>query len=310
MSAAAATASSPVRGSRVTQARVLLSEWTKLRSLRSTRYSLLIATVLTIGFSVLFAFITASRWSHMDVRERGNRNPLDIALAGVNVSQLAIGVLGVLVITGEYSTGMIRATLTAVPKRLPVLWAKTAVFAVVAFLLMLPSVLVAFWASQAILRNHHILQLSFSHPGVARAVIGAALYLTVLGVFTLALGAIIRSTAGGISAFAGIFWVLRYSSAQSDSVTGLELSVVAAVLLGGVSIFGGSGGIVGVVAGVLIIRTVNYSLQLAGLPDTVLTIVTGSLLVLSVIAPSVSARIRRSSELRRSRQLVHDASAA
>jgi rhamnose transport system permease protein len=116
--------------------------------------------------------------------------------------------------------------------------------------------------------------------------------------------------SGGISAFAGIFWVLRYSSAQSDSVTGLELSVVAAVLLGGVSIFGGSGGIVGVVAGVLIIRTVNYSLQLAGLPDTVLTIVTGSLLVLSVIAPSVSARIRRSSELRRSRQLVHDASAA
>jgi len=117
--------------------------------------------------------------------------------------------------------------------------------------------------------------------------------------------------SGGISAFAGIFWVLRYSSAQSDSVQGLELSVVAAVLLGGVSIFGGSGGIVGVVAGVLIIRTVNYSLQLAGLPDTVLTIVTGSLLVLSVIAPSVSARITRSSDQRRnSRALVHDAPAS
>lgn len=109
--------------------------------------------------------------------------------------------------------------------------------------------------------------------------------------------------SGGISAFAGIFWVLRYSSAQSDSVTGLELSVVAAVLLGGVSIFGGSGGIVGVVAGVLIIRTVNYSLQLAGLPDTVLTIVTGSLLVLSVIAPSVSARLKLSGEKRRNRAL-------
>jgi rhamnose transport system permease protein len=116
--------------------------------------------------------------------------------------------------------------------------------------------------------------------------------------------------SGGISAFAGIFWVLRYSSAQSDSVQGLELSVVAAVLLGGVSIFGGSGGIVGVVAGVLIIRTVNYSLQLAGLPDTVLTIVTGTLLVLSVIAPSVTARIRRSAEKKRSRTLIHDATAA
>jgi rhamnose transport system permease protein len=116
--------------------------------------------------------------------------------------------------------------------------------------------------------------------------------------------------SGGISAFAGIFWVLRYSSAQSDSVSGLELSVVAAVLLGGVSIFGGSGGIVGVVAGVLIIRTVNYSLQLAGLPDTVLTIVTGTLLVLSVIAPSVSARIRRSTEKRRNRSITREGSAA
>ena len=116
--------------------------------------------------------------------------------------------------------------------------------------------------------------------------------------------------SGGISAFAGIFWVLRYSSAQSDSVSGLELGVVAAVLLGGVSIFGGSGGIVGVVAGVLIIRTVNYSLQLAGLPDTVLTIVTGSLLVLSVIAPSVSRSFRRAGEGRRNRASLHDTAAA
>ena len=106
--------------------------------------------------------------------------------------------------------------------------------------------------------------------------------------------------SGAISAAAGVFWVLRYSSAQSDSVQGLELSVVAAVLLGGVSIFGGSGGIVGVVAGVLLIRTATYSLQLAGLPDTVLTIVTGTLLVLSVIAPSITARIRQSAERRRS----------
>jgi rhamnose transport system permease protein len=105
--------------------------------------------------------------------------------------------------------------------------------------------------------------------------------------------------SGIVSSIAGIFWVLRYSSAQSDSVLGLELSVVAAVVLGGVSIFGGSGGIVGVVGGVLIIRTVNYSLELAGLPDTVLTIVTGGLLVVSVVAPSVSARVRLALERRR-----------
>jgi ABC-2 type transport system permease protein len=116
-------------------------------------------------------------------------------------------VLGVLVITGEYSTGMIRATLIAVPKRLPVLWAKAGVFGLVVFGLMLPSVLIAFVVGQSILARHHI-QIAFSHPGVARAVVGAALYLTVLGLLGLGLGAIVRNTAGGISAFAGLLFVL------------------------------------------------------------------------------------------------------
>lgn len=193
---------------RLTQARVAVSEWTKLHSLRSTRWSLLAATVLTIGLPLLFAAVTASHWSHMDPRERADRHPLDIALAGVNVSQLAIAVLGVLVITGEYSTGMIRASFTAVPKRLPVLWAKTGVFAVVSFLLMVPSVLVAFFASQAILQRHHILQIAFSDSGVARSVVGGAVYLTIVGMLALGVGAIVRNTAGGIAAFAAVFFVI------------------------------------------------------------------------------------------------------
>ena len=193
---------------RVTQARVALSEWTKLHSLRSTRWSLLVATVLTIGLPMLFAAVTSSHWGHMSLRDRADRHPLDIALAGVNVAQLAIAVLGVLVITGEYSTGMIRASFTAVPKRLPVLWAKLAVYAAVTFLLMLPSVVIAFFGSQAILGRHHILQISFSHPGVTRAVIGGAVYLLLIGVFALAIGAMIRNTAGGIATFAAIFFVI------------------------------------------------------------------------------------------------------
>ena len=193
---------------RVTQLRVALSEWTKLRSLRSTRWSLLAGVLLTILFPVLFAALTSSHWGSMSAHERADRHPLDIALAGVNVSQLAIAVLGVLVITGEYSTGMIRSSFAAVPKRLPVLWAKTAVFGVVAFVLMLPPVLIAFFASQAILSRHHILQISFSHPGVARSVIGGAVYLMLVGIFALGIGAIVRSTAGGIATFAGIFFVI------------------------------------------------------------------------------------------------------
>jgi len=193
---------------RVTQWRVVLSEWTKLHSLRSTRWSLLAGVLLTIAFPVLFAAVTSSHWGSMSPQERADRHPLDIALAGVNVSQLAIAVLGVLVITGEYSTGMIRASFTAVPKRLPVLWAKTTVFGVVSFLLMVPPVLIAFFASQAILSRHNLLQISFSHPGVARSVIGGAIYLLLVGVFALGIGAIVRNTAGGIATFAAIFFVI------------------------------------------------------------------------------------------------------
>ncbi|PWU25406.1 MAG: ABC transporter permease, partial [Candidatus Rokuibacteriota bacterium] len=197
-------------GGRVTQARVALSEWTKLRSLRSTRWSLLVAVVLTIGLPALFATVLSSHWGQIDPGERADhyRHRLDVALAGVNVSQLAIAVLGVLLITGEYSTGMIRASLTAVPRRLPVLWAKAMVFGAVVLGLMLPSVLIAFFASQAILRHHHILQLSFTHSGVPRAVVGSAVYLVLVGIFAMAIGAIVRSTAGGIATFAAIFFVI------------------------------------------------------------------------------------------------------
>ena len=193
---------------RLTQLRVAVSEWTKLRSLRSTRWSLLVGTVLAIGLPLIFATVIASRWSHLSPHERADRHPLDVALAGVQIAQLAIGVLGVLVITGEYSTGMIRSTMIAVPKRLPVLWAKAGVYAAVTFALMLPAVLLAFFGSQAILRNHHILQLSFTHPGVPRTVIGGAVYLMLVGVFCLGLGAIVRNTAGGIAVFAAIMFVI------------------------------------------------------------------------------------------------------
>lgn len=198
------------RTGRVTMPRVLLSEWTKLRSVRSTVWSLVLAVVFTIGLPSLFAAILANRWAHLTPQERaGHRHdPLEVALAGVNISQLAIAVLGVLVISGEYSTGMIRASFTAVPRRLPVLAGKTAVFAATVFALMLPSVVAAFFASQSVLARHHILQISFSQAGVARAVFGGALYLVVVGAFALGLGAIVRNTAGGIATFVGVMFVL------------------------------------------------------------------------------------------------------
>jgi hypothetical protein len=95
-----------------------------------------------------------------------------------------------------------------VPKRLPVLWAKVGVFSAVSFLLMIPAVLIAFFASQAILARKDILQLAFSSPGVPRVLLGGALYVMLVGIFALGLGAIVRSTAAGISVFAGIFFVI------------------------------------------------------------------------------------------------------
>ena len=191
----------------VTQLRVIHSEWIKLRSLRSTLCTLLAAVVAMIGLGFLFSYFTADRWSHLPPQERLAFDPTLVSLRGFFLAQLAIGVLGVLVFSGEYSTGMIRASLSAVPRRLPVLWAKALVYAAVAWGLMTLASLTAFLVGQAALSGHH-LGTSLGAPGVLRAVLGAGLYLTVVGVIGVALGALIRNTAGGIATLFGVLLVL------------------------------------------------------------------------------------------------------
>ena len=153
MSATSATLDVTLRATapagRVTQLRVIRSEWTKLWSLRSTRWTLLVAILGMAGLGPLIATVQMNRWNHMSLDDRLHFNPINTGLGGYHFAQLAIGVLGVLVLTGEYSTGQIRSTFMAVPKRLPVLWAKAGTFAVVTFVLMLVSWLVAFLASPA-----------------------------------------------------------------------------------------------------------------------------------------------------------------
>jgi hypothetical protein len=195
------------RSGRVTQLRVARSEWTKLWSLRSTRWSLLLAVVAMAGLGIVFGAVQMAHWSQMSAHDRATFDPVDTSLGGWHIAQLAVGVLGVLVISGEYSTGMIRSTFGAVPHRLPVLWAKAGVYSAVVFALMLPSSLIAFFVSQAILKQHHV-QTTFGAPHVARAVVGCALFLTVTGLLGLAIGSLIRNTAGGIAAFAGVMFVL------------------------------------------------------------------------------------------------------
>jgi ABC-2 type transport system permease protein len=164
--------------------------------------------VCTIGLGLLIAALRANQ-----IETSGGFHPgpdfdaTAVTLRGVYLAQLAIGVLGVLVITGEYSTGMIRATLSAVPRRLPVLWAKAAVFAVVVFVTMGISSLIAFEGGAACFSGAGI-HISLSSPGAARAVLGAALYLTVILLMGVGLGFLIRNTAGAISALFGLMLLL------------------------------------------------------------------------------------------------------
>ncbi|MDF9816014.1 ABC transporter permease [Streptomyces sp. SPB162] len=191
----------------VTQLRVLHSEWIKLRTLRSTLVTLTAAVVAMIGLGVLFCAVSADRWPHMDRGEQLRFSAAGVSVRGFLLAQLAVAVLGVLVVSGEYATGMIRATLAAVPRRLPVLWAKAAVYTAVTFLAMTTASLIAFLAGQAILSSQHI-GVSLGSPGAARMVVGAGLYLTVVGLLSVAIGGLVRSTAGGIATVFGLLIVL------------------------------------------------------------------------------------------------------
>jgi ABC-type transport system involved in multi-copper enzyme maturation permease subunit len=188
---------------RVTQARVLRSEWTKLRSLPSTAWSLVTTVALIVGLGVGYSLLRAAR-PPADPAAIGF-DPTAVSLAGVSLAQIAIGVLGVLVVTGEYATGSIRASLAAVPRRLPLLWGKAATLALATLALCVPATFAAFLAGQSILSAEH-LDITLGAPGTARAVLGGALYLTVVALLGLALGALLRNAAGAISALLGLLF--------------------------------------------------------------------------------------------------------
>ncbi len=185
---------------RVTGLRVLRSEWTKLWSLRSTWITLGLGLVFLVGFGL----ISAARYqSSVGSAQPGgedfaNATALSLSLFGTNFAQLALGVLGVLVTAGEYSTGMIRSTLTGVPRRLPVLWSKSAVYGAVALLVGVAGVFAAFVIDSGIVAATPA-AMTLSHAGVVRSLLGAGLYLGLIGVLGVALGALLRSVAGGIS---------------------------------------------------------------------------------------------------------------
>lgn len=181
---------------KVTGPRVLRAEWAKMWSLRSTWITL----GLSLLFLIVFGLIAAANYSPAGTGHGPGADAKDaigIALGGLDFAQLAIGVLGVLITAGEYSTGMIRSTLAAVPSRLPVLWSKAASFGVVAWIVATVGAFVAFLAGQGFLHGTDI-ALTLSSAGVVRSLLGAGIYLGLVAVLGVALGALIRSVAGGI----------------------------------------------------------------------------------------------------------------
>jgi ABC-2 type transport system permease protein len=186
---------------------VLLSEWTKIKSVRSTVWTLLVTALVGVGLGAIVTSAQAARWSSRTLAEQVIFDPTRSSLAGLLFAQLAIGVLGVLVVSAEYSTGTIRATFSAAPRRPLVLMAKVAVFSAVSLVVGEAVSFTAFLLGQSLLSGKTP-TASLSNATVLRAVIDGGLYLFALGLLALGLATIIRHTAAAISTFVGLLLIL------------------------------------------------------------------------------------------------------
>ena len=190
---------------------VLRSEWVKLRSVRSSRTTLLAAAGVLLLIGLIGAAFNGGLLAEPPDPGDGGPNgedPTSMVMAGLLLAPLIIAVLGVMTITAEYATGTIRSTMTFVPKRLPVLWAKAAVLTVVTLPVMVVASLVTFLGGQALLAAGDTATASLSDPGVLRAVLGSAVYLTGVAVMGLAFGTLLRGTAVAISALFGLIFLV------------------------------------------------------------------------------------------------------
>ncbi|MGC4868189.1 ABC transporter permease [Micromonospora sp. DT53] len=182
---------------KITPGGVAAAEWTKFSSLRSTW----ITTGISVFLLIAFGMIASASFSGDDLTS------IDLALSGSTLAALSVGVLGALLGAGEYTTGMIRATLAAVPRRLPVLWSKSIVAGTAAFVTMTAGAFAAFAAGSAVL-NDKVGPVGLGDDGVLRALFGAGLYLGLVAVLGVALGMLVRSSAGAIAILASVLLIV------------------------------------------------------------------------------------------------------
>lgn len=188
---------------------ILRSEWTKLRSLRSTWFTAAATVLIGVGIGAVASAGQTRAYPTATAADRAGWDPTAASLTSVTVAQLAIGVLGVLVITAEYATGMIQPSVVAVPRRGRLLAAKAVVFAVVALILGQLIGFTSFLIGQSQFANAGMPHATLDQPDVLRAVVGSGLYLAAVGLLGLGLGTILRSTAGAIGTLVSITLLVR-----------------------------------------------------------------------------------------------------
>ncbi|MGY1733946.1 ABC transporter permease subunit [Geodermatophilus sp. SYSU D01045] len=186
---------------------LLAGQWVAVRSLRTTWWVLGGASAAMVLFGLLFTSTAESGGPGGQGGPPGLdlADPVALSLGGYRPAALAVGVLGVLLVTGEYTSGAVRATFAAVPRRWPVLLARAVVLAAVALVTTGLAALAAFLVGQAALGDAGV---SLTDAGVARAVLGAGLYVTAIGVLGSALGWLLRSTGGAVGTLFGIVFLL------------------------------------------------------------------------------------------------------
>jgi ABC-2 type transport system permease protein len=206
----AADTGQPVGGRKAGFGHYMLAEWTKIRSVRSTLWTLIAAVIIIVGFTALISWVVVANWNGPQAGPRDARaisDPTSIIYGvAIYLGQLAIAVLGVLVVTTEYSTGVIRASLLAVPRRYTMLAAKVLVFTIVMLVLAEVIAFGSFFVGAAIMHSH--VSVSLSNHDVLRATFGAGLYLVAFGLFALSIGVLVRHTAGAISIAVACAFVL------------------------------------------------------------------------------------------------------
>ncbi len=191
---------------------VVRSEWTKIRSVASTVWTLSLAVVVTVALGMLIAALSKNEFDNLSARDRLSFDPTYISFAGMSLGQLAMIVFGVLVVSNEYSTGMIRTSLAAVPQRGTFLFSKIAVAAGLALAVGLVTSFVTFFLGQSMLGS---LRAEIGDPGVLRAVIGGGLYMTLIALFSMGVAAMLRSPMLSLGILMPFFFLISNILATS-----------------------------------------------------------------------------------------------